>query len=536
MCPLCHDNVDRLLYRYHLESERQVLERIREQNPEWTMNDGLCSRCVDYYHTSIVMEQRMLPEVGPYFPVRSADDFIILPSGLRLDADNRYTGKGVTICFIDSDFYLHPDLTAYKNRVLLAKDITKAGRAETYFTSARSSCWHGTMTSVVCAGDGYLSNGLYKGIACGAELVLLKVQNDAGKITTENIVKAMQWVLDHHKQYNIRIVNMSLGDDEPVSYKRSEVDRLAGLLDEAGITVVAAAGNSEGAAIKPPANAPAVITVGGIDDGNMLNEAAAAYHSAYGATVDGILKPELVAHAIWVAAPILPGTSEQQEAEALYNLLKLPDEEFPDAIAKQKQLLNGMPTRASLIQRIQTAKYITPDYMHVDGTSFAAPLVSAVVAQLLEVNPELKPAQIREILFSTAKRIDTIEAVRQGFGVIKPRRALLKVLKKELVEKPVRTPFVDNTQKTIDFYFTHDTATQVSLTGSFNQWAQDVLLMEPSEKGVWKITIPLLPAGKYMYKFIADERYWLEDMDNPLREPDGFNGFNNILEIQNTNG
>ena len=80
------------------------------------------------------------------------------------------------------------------------------------------------MTSVVCAGDGYLSKGLYKGIASDAELVLLKVQDDKGRITKANIVKALQWVLHHHREYGIRIVNMSISDDEAISYKQSEVD------------------------------------------------------------------------------------------------------------------------------------------------------------------------------------------------------------------------------------------------------------------------------------------------------------------------
>ena len=60
------------------------------------------------------MEQRLLPSIGPYFPVKSVDDFVILPTGLRLDADPRYTGKGITICFIDSGFSLHPDLVILK--------------------------------------------------------------------------------------------------------------------------------------------------------------------------------------------------------------------------------------------------------------------------------------------------------------------------------------------------------------------------------------------------------------------------------------
>lgn len=124
-CPLCGDSVDRLLYRYHINNEKVVLDKIKEHNPDWAATDGACGRCVDYYHTQVVMQQRILPEVGPFFPVRSADDYIILPTPLRLDADAKYTGKGVTICFIDSGFCLHPDLVAYRNRVKGIVDLSK---------------------------------------------------------------------------------------------------------------------------------------------------------------------------------------------------------------------------------------------------------------------------------------------------------------------------------------------------------------------------------------------------------------------------
>ena len=203
VCPLCGDKVEKLLYRYHISSEKVVVEKIKLHNPAWTENDGACSRCIDYYHSEVVREQRMLPEVGPFYPVKSADDFIILPTPLRLDADARFTGKGVTICFIDSGFYLHPDLITHKNRIKKIIDITNDKQSKKYFTLPHNEAWHGTMTSVVCAGDGYLSNGLYKGIAPDAELVLLKVMNEEGHITTENIVKALQWVLKNYKKYDI---------------------------------------------------------------------------------------------------------------------------------------------------------------------------------------------------------------------------------------------------------------------------------------------------------------------------------------------
>ena len=542
ICPLCNDKVDRLLYRFHLDNERQVIERIKNGHPLWTENDGACSRCVDYYQTEIVMQQRMLPEIGPYFPVKSADDFIILPSGLRLDTDPRYTGKGITICFIDSGFYLHPDIVSFRNRVKKVMDMTKPDREPEFFRLPHNESWHGTMTSVVCAGDGYLSKGLYKGIACDAELVLLKVQDDTGQLHTQYIIDALQWVVDNHKEYGIRIVNISLGADRVTSYKESKIDQLAELLIKNGVTVIAASGNDEQDLIKTPADSPNVITVGGIDDENNLEKESKLYHSTFGQTTDGFTKPELVAHAIWIAAPVLPGTKEKKEAEILYSFLQTNDDEL-----KSELLLNSSHTRLDervygsndvtfirqcIEQRIQTAKYISPAYMHVDGTSFAAPLVTAVVAQLLEANSTLTPLMVRQILFSTAKRIDAVAAERQGFGVIRPRKAILKTLKREIIMKPYPSPEVNARQNTISFYVQNECASQISLAGTFNHWAQDVLLMEPGKNGIWKIEIPMLPAGRYHYKFFVDDKMWMEDIDNPYREPDGFNGFNSILVIE----
>ncbi len=548
ICPLCQDSVDKLVYRFHYDSERAVIEKIRAEFPEWTKEDGLCSRCLDFFHSEIVMEQRILPSIGPHFPLKTADDFIVIPTGLRINADPRFTGKGVTICFIDSGFSPHPDLVSTSNRIKKIVDILNLSQPSKVLSSGEnlgevSSSWHGTMTSVVCAGNGYLSKGLYKGIASDAELILLKVQDAKGKITNENIVKALGWVLTNQEDYNIRIVNISLGGDETVSYKESEVDKLAEQLIEKGVVIIAAVGNDLNASIKPPANSLNVIAVGGADDDNILEQPFnKLYHSSYGRTVDELMKPELVAHAIWLAAPILPGTSEQEEAEALYHLVQISDKELIAELKKFSSVIelddlvygsNDVEfIRKKILQRIRNCKYISPHYMHVDGTSFAAPIVSSVIAQLLEINPVLTPAQIREILFSTSKRINDVAPEQQGFGIIQPRKAVLKTLKRETITKPNLSPYINHDKKTIGFYIQHDCASQISVAGSFNHWAQDVLLMEPGKNGLWQLEIPMLTPGRYHYKFFVDDKTWIEDFDNPYREPDGFNGFNSILIIE----
>ena len=69
-------------------------------------------------------------------------------------------------------------------------------------------------------------------------------------------------------------------------------------------------------------------------------------------------------------------------------------------------------------------KVLSGHYKHVDGTSFAAPIVSSVVAQMLEANPRLRPQQCRRILMQTARGLPGIALDRQGWGVVQPRAAV----------------------------------------------------------------------------------------------------------------
>jgi 1,4-alpha-glucan branching enzyme len=114
-----------------------------------------------------------------------------------------------------------------------------------------------------------------------------------------------------------------------------------------------------------------------------------------------------------------------------------------------------------------------------------------------------------------------------------PEKPLLKIQKKEATMKPHESPQINKRKKSIAFFVHNDCAQQISLSGSFNHWAKDVLLMKHKRNGEWKIEIPLLPAGKYHYKFFIDDKMWMEDIDNPFREPDGVTGFNSILVIDN---
>jgi serine protease AprX len=85
--------------------------------------------------------------------------------------------------------------------------------------------------------------------------------------------------------------------------------------------------------------------------------------------------------------------------------------------------------RAPLLRQLITIKLhegnvINEHYKYVDGTSFAAPIVSSIIACMLEANSRLTPQQIKRILISTAERVHDVEVERQGWGVVNARRAI----------------------------------------------------------------------------------------------------------------
>src|SRR5437016_836751 len=274
-------------------------------------------------------------QIQSHASVFEQNDFV-LPTPLRMDADERFIGRGVTIAFLDSGFYRHPDLTKPRNRIRAYQSIFAAEGDTSSLETADVASWHGMMTSVVAAGSGALSSGFYRGIASEADLVLVKIGRP-GRISEEQIQRGLKWVLAHGDEHKIRVVNISAGGDFEESYLTNTLSRTVDECTRAGITVVCAVGNAghlAGHPVLPPASAPSCIAVGGLDDQNSLDRARRGmYRSSYGPTIDGLQKPEVIAPGIWVAAPILPRTPTAEEAELYAQLDAASDEELAALIA-----------------------------------------------------------------------------------------------------------------------------------------------------------------------------------------------------------
>ncbi len=360
----------------------------------------------------------------------------VLPLPVRLKADTRPTGRGIGVAMVDSDFVAHPDLTQPSQRITAYYDaVADVEHAMPTAQTPLARHWHGTMTACTAVGNGHLSQGVFTSLAPDATAILVRTMNDEGRITTPVIVRALRWIAAAAERLNIRVVNVSVYADELDHTLDHPVNRAVEDLVNAGVVVVAAVGNNPWAPVRPPAAAPSAITVGGLDDKNSLDaKVGELYHSTFGITALGVQKPDLIAPAIWLPAPILPHTDTYREASALCALDAM-DDDMLLACAPRLVLRTSLPRslatersittlRTAIANRLSAELIATPYYKMVDGTSFAAPIVTSIVAQILDVCPDHTPADVRHALLSTALPLESQPSVRQGAGVVRQRHAI----------------------------------------------------------------------------------------------------------------
>jgi serine protease AprX len=411
--------------------QHKVLQRMATAHPTWRRDEGACPACVQDALLELLLESggdALHAGIQRVWPLDAQAAFGALPTPLRLHADPRFRGRGITLAQVDAGFYPHRDLVRPRNRIRAWVDAARRPAAVRRFAetevpywprwnAGEPHQWHGLMTSAAAAGNGSLSHGLYRGLASEADLVLVQAREASGRIPNRAIARALRWLAEHAGELALRVVSISVAGDPIPTLAGNAVDEAVAELVARGVVVVAAAGNDGVRRLIPPATAPAALTIGGLDDKNTFaRDELELWHSNYGESWLGHPKPELVAPSLWLAAPVLPGTPLAEEARALFALRARGDDSVDARIADQK--------------------LITPHYQHVEGTSFAAPLVASAVACMLEANPALTPAEVRELLIATAEPVPGAEPERQGAGALHAGRAVALAL----ARKPSRDP------------------------------------------------------------------------------------------------
>jgi serine protease AprX len=525
-CPLCGAGATAAVLAEAGWSAPETIARLAQRNPGWRRENGACPACLQQELLERLLEQgeeALHAAVQAAWPLDAEAVFGALPTPLRLHAHPRYAGAGVTVAMVDAAFYPHPDLIRPRNRIRAWADaarepvrsVTLAPDDEAQWPewdASDAGQWHGLMTSTVAAGSGTLSHGLYRGLASEADVVLVQVRDTAGRITNASVARALDWLRWHGPALGVRVVNLSLGGDPVAVGAPNPVDEAVAALVAEGITVVAAAGNDGVRRLVPPGSAPEALTIGGIDDKSTFDHSEREiWRSNFGETSGGAGKPELVAPSLWVVAPILPGTDLEAEAARLFERRAAGD--------------------SSADVRLGELKMVTPHYQHVEGTSFAAPIVAGVVACMLEANPALTPGGVRAALIGAAQLVPGAPAERQGSGVLDAGRAVALGLAENHGTNITGAAFPRLTEASIEFVFHDHKAGSVSIVGSWDGWSRPGVVAERVEPGLWQASMPSR-RGRHLYKFLVDDRVWLADPANPARAHDGLGGWNSVLAIE----
>jgi serine protease AprX len=314
----------------------------------------------------------------------------------NVHAQYGYTGAGIGVAVIDSGITpWHDDLTV-ANRT--GQRVTKFVDFINNRTAKYDDWGHGTHVAGIIAGNGYDSNGDRLSIAPKANIIALKALDFEGKGKISDIIAALDWIVANRTQYNIRVVNMSLGAGVFESYNTDPLTVAAKRAVDAGIVVVAAAGNMGKAAngqpqygaIAAPGNAPWVLTVGAsssMGTTDRRDDTIALYSSRGPTMVDFAAKPDLVAPG--------SGTVSLSEKNSLFYT------------TKAQYLVPGKKSGLTYLP-----------YLTLSGTSMAAPVVAGSVALMLEANPNLTPNMVKAILQFTAQVYKNYNYLTQGAGFL----------------------------------------------------------------------------------------------------------------------
>ena len=304
------------------------------------------------------------------------------------------TGRNVTVAILDTGINSqHADLTGKVVQNVKLADTQSLPGTFAYpaplenVTNTDLVSGHGTFVSGVIAASGANSSGRYAGVASGARLLGLS----AGDLNLMYVLSGFDYLLEKRAKYNVRVVNCSFSANT-VFDLNDPVNVATKILTDAGVNVVFSAGNngSGNGTMNPYAVAPWVIGVGATDPTGRL-----ADYSSRGNFGDALQHPSLVA----------PGTN-------IISLRSMPTVTGVSGIA-------GADT-----QRLSPTEMLY--YTTATGTSFSAPQVAGAIALMLEVNPNLTPADVKDILSRTATPMPRYFFHEAGAGMLNTYAAVLE--------------------------------------------------------------------------------------------------------------
>src|SRR4051794_40731442 len=343
---------------------------------------------------------------------------------------NGLTGKGVGVAVVDTG--IAGDLPDFRvSSANTTSRVVAAVVTNPDATTATDTYGHGTHVAGILAGNGNNRSagdplrGKYVGVAPDANLVSIKAGDDQGRATVIDVIAGVQFAVDHATEYGIRVINLSLESATPQSYKTDPLDAAVESAWLKGIMVVAASGNrgtATDAVRYAPGNDPYVISVGGADDKGTKGTADddSTPWGSIGTTQDGFAKPEIIAPGAHIVSTLAPNSAFAQLC-------------------------------ASCVR--------DGAYIQAGGTSMSAPVVSGVVALLLQKHPTWTPDQVKGALVKTSR---PLTGGRTNLREIVADKALTAAA----TANPGLTPNVTVSADTGDIDYTRATWTRATWTSA----------------------------------------------------------------------
>lgn len=292
------------------------------------------------------------------------------------------TGKDINIAIVDTGVYPHEDLTQPSDRIVAFKDFVN-NQTDPYDDNG-----HGTHCAGDAAGNGFSSNGKYRGPAPEAGVIGVKVLNQIGSGSLSTIVSGVQWCIDNMEEHQIDVISLSLGAEADDSNCNDPLVQIVEQAWAAGMVVCVAAGNSgpDKRTIGTPGISSKVVTVGAIDDQNTVNRSdeVIASFSSRGPACGEESKPDLLAPGVNIISLRAPGS-------------------FLDKTAKSGR--------------------VDSNYFSLSGTSMATPICAGAAALVLQNNSGISPDQVKQNLLQGS--VDRgLPAYAQGEGYLDVQQAV----------------------------------------------------------------------------------------------------------------
>lgn len=293
-----------------------------------------------------------------------------------------YKGTGVGIAVIDTGIYPHAD---FAGRIKGFKDFVNNQ------TTSYDDNGHGTHVSGCAAGSGASSLQMYRGTAPDANLIGIKVLSANGSGSLSNVISGIEWAVMNKAALNIKLINMSLGAPVQVAPSMDPIVKAVDAAVQAGITTVCAAGNSGpfSVTISSPAVSQNVISVGALDDKGTVrheDDAIADFSSRGPAQFSGIVKPDIVTPGVNITAANAPGSKLDLNP-------KIP--------------------------------HVGRNYITISGTSMATPIMTGLLALMLQKDASLTPAKVKESIMKTAEKLPNYDEYSQGSGLANIVKAVM---------------------------------------------------------------------------------------------------------------